>query len=357
MGGLDISAHVAGLNIALATDRDEEALRVLRSGLGTSTLGFDVESRSISDLLSAVPDCDIVIGGPPCTAFSHAGFWMKKKRNGEDPATAQLDDFLDVVREIQPRAFVLENVPGLLFKTHSRFFERLVNRARRAGYWLSWKVLNASDFGVAQARRRLFVVGIKNGRHFEFPSPTWPRRSSSWAIGDLADRPEFAEDNEYPRGRWADLLTEVPPGGNYLYFTARFGYNPPIFKYRGRYWSFLLKLDPDSPAPTIPAQRVTFNGPFHWKSRHLRLREMARLQSMPDWMPLHENATTARRHIGNAVPVALGAILLWSLRMQLGDASESDQPAMFKTLSDPSSSVQDVIDSIPQPALRLRIAA
>ena len=124
-----------------------------------------------------------------------------------------------------------------------------------------------------------------------------------------------------PRGRWEDLLAEVPPGGNYLHFTERHDYEPAIFRNRGRYWSFLLKLDPDQPAPTLPAQRVTFNGPFHWANRHLRVREMARLQSMPDWMPLDERSVKARRHIGNAVPVALGAAVLWALRRQLGSAS------------------------------------
>jgi DNA (cytosine-5)-methyltransferase 1 len=352
MGGLDLAAHVAGLRVGIAVDRDSDGLALLRQALGTPIGEMDLDEKSTDEILGEMPDpagTQIVIGGPPCTAFSHAGFWLEGKRNGDDPAARLLDVYLDVVRALEPEAFVLENVPGLTFKTHRRFLDRLLNRSRRAGYSISWKVLDASDYGVAQARRRLFVVGMRGRHHFQFPTPLSVRRSSEWAIGDLADRTDLAESDEMPRGRWEDLLAEVPPGGNYLHFTERHDYEPAIFRNRGRYWSFLLKLDPDQPAPTVPAQRVTFNGPFHWANRHLRVREMARLQSMPDWMPLDERFAEARRHIGNAVPVALGATVLWALRRQLGSASDEQKPPMLERLEDSASSFQDVTAAIPIP--------
>jgi DNA (cytosine-5)-methyltransferase 1 len=114
-----------------------------------------------------------------------------------------------------------------------------------------------------------------------------------------------------------------------------------VFKNRGRYWSFLLKLDPKQPAPTIPAQRVTFNGPFHWDNRHLRVREMARLQTLPDWMPIDYRLADARRHIGNAVPVALGTAVLWSLQLYLGNTQAADRPELLEMLDDPGASIQD----------------
>jgi DNA (cytosine-5)-methyltransferase 1 len=186
-------------------------------------------------------------------------------------------------------------------------------------------------------------VGVRGKHHFQFPKPSAARRNTQWALQDLTDRPDLAEPDENPNGRWSELLPKIPPGGNYLHFTERYDYEPPIFKNRGRYWSFLLKLDPMQPAPTIPAQRVTFNGPFHWENRHLRLREMARLQSFPDWMPLDSRLTDARLHIGNAVPVALGAALFWALQRHLGNVASADRPALLDALDDPNASIHEVM--------------
>jgi DNA (cytosine-5)-methyltransferase 1 len=346
IGGLDYAAQVVGLDVLAATDRDGRALATLHQALGTPTIGLDLESADSEELLNALPkqsDVQVVIGGPPCTAFSHAGFWLEGKRNGDDPAAVLLERYMDIVRLLKPEAFVMENVPGLAFKTHERFFRRLLNRARRAGFKVSWSVLNASDYGVPQARRRLFVVGVRGRTPFKFPEPTAARRSTGWALDDLAGRRDLSEPDEIPRGRWLDLLPKVPPGGNYLHFTERYGCDPPVFKNRGRYWSFLLKLDPQQASPTLPAQRVTFNGPFHWENRHLRLREMARLQSLPDWMPLDSNLANARRHIGNAVPVALGASLLWALQRHLGNAAAEDRPMLLEVLDDPTASIHEAM--------------
>ena len=185
MGGLDLAAHVAGLRVGIAVDRDPDGLALLRRALGTPTGKMDLDEKSTDEILGEMPDpagTQIVIGGPPCTAFSHAGFWLEGKRNGDDPAARLLDVYLDVVRALEPDAFVLENVPGLTFKTHRRFLDRLLNRSRRAGYSISWKVLDASDYGVAQARRRLFVVGMR-GRH-QLPVPKSAFGASQQRMGD-----------------------------------------------------------------------------------------------------------------------------------------------------------------------------
>jgi DNA (cytosine-5)-methyltransferase 1 len=346
IGGLDYAAQIVGLDVAAATDRDKKALSSLHQALGTRTVVSDLEQEdpeSLIDLLTGGSDVQVVIGGPPCTAFSHAGFWLEGKRNGDDPAAVLLERYMDIVRLLAPEAFVMENVPGLAFKTHERFFKRLLNRARRAGFKISWAVLDASEFGVPQARRRLFVVGVRGKKHFQFPRPSAYPRDTAWALDDLANRADLSEPDEIPKGRWADLLPKVPAGGNYLHFTERHGCNPPVFKNRGRYWSFLLKLDPKQPSPTLPAQRVTFNGPFHWENRHLRVREMARLQSLPDWMPLDSNLANARRHIGNAVPVSLGAALLWALQRHLGNVGIEDPPRLLEVLDDPTASIHDAM--------------
>jgi DNA (cytosine-5)-methyltransferase 1 len=352
IGGLDLGARIAGLEIELATDQDPEALSLLSASVGTQTLPGDIEDVLRGSLVRSwgergSPRC--LIGGPPCTAFSHAGFWLEAKRNGEDPAGRLLVSYLNCLEEFTPDAFVLENVPGLAFKTHGESLKNFVDRSMGLGYSTTQTILRASDFGVAQARRRLFVVGLRGRAPVPLGDwPAWPVRSSRWAIGAIEGGAEPEPDEEL-REKYRELLPLVPPGGNYLHFTDRNGYNPPLFKYRGRYWSFLLKLDPDRPAPTVPAQRITYNGPFHWSNRHLRVREIARLQSFPDWFELSPDLPTARRHLGNAVPPLLAAAVIWRVRQALGDVEASTWPAALENAADPDATFEDVVANYPAP--------
>ena len=107
------------------------------------------------------------------------------------------------------------------------------------------------------------------------------------------------------RGKWGHLLPKVPPGENYLHFTARRGYPDPIFEWRSRYWSFLLKLDPERPSPTIQAQPGPNVGPFHWDNRRLRIPELRRLFTFPDDFGFVGKRASVQSQLGNAVPPLL----------------------------------------------------
>jgi DNA (cytosine-5)-methyltransferase 1 len=187
-------------------------------------------------------------------------------------------------------------------------------------------VLNAADYGVAQLRPRLFVVGVPKGRRPpELPTPThggrWERRST----GDVGDRPHVTtgealvglvtmpEPEEVVRGRWGHLLPDVPFGGNYLHYTAKRGHPDPLFEWRSRYWSFLLKLDPTRPSPTIQAQPGPNVGPFHWENRRLRILEMKRLFTFPDAFELVGRRQSVQAQIGNSVPPLLAEAVARSL--------------------------------------------
>jgi DNA (cytosine-5)-methyltransferase 1 len=352
LGGLDLGARIAGLNVQVATDIDGEALRLLSRACGSPHLVADVDEAlagGLSSLWTGEGAPRVLVGGPPCTPFSHAGFWLEDKRLGRDPARHLLQSYLDCLEQFSPDAFVLENVPGLAFKTHRPLLDSLVQRAQDLSYEVTSSVLIASAFGVAQARRRLFIVGTRKGEAASLSEwPLWPRRSARWAIGELGQT-GIAEPDEEPGERYRELLPLVPPGGNYLHFTAPRGWSPPLFRYRGRYWSFLLKIDPDEPAPTLPAQRITYNGPFHWLNRHLRKREIARLQSFPDWYPLSEDLSTARRHLGNAVPPLLAAAVITRVRQALGDISRDEWPIPLKVALDPDARFEDVAAAYPDP--------
>jgi DNA (cytosine-5)-methyltransferase 1 len=241
-------------------------------------------------------------------------------RDGVDPAASLLQAYTRVLAEARPRHFVLENVYALTFDNRASrpAFERLRREIDHAGYRFTWQVLNAADYGVPQLRPRLFVVGAAKGATLpELPPPThhgeWERRKVSGgpsrhvtageALDGLVTEPER---EEVLRGRWSHLLPDIPPGDNYLYYTSKRGHPNPVFGWRSRYWSFLLKLAPDRPSPTIQAQPGPNVGPFHWDNRRLRVAELRRLFTFPESFAVVGSRAAIQSQIGNSVPPLLG---------------------------------------------------
>jgi DNA (cytosine-5)-methyltransferase 1 len=200
-----------------------------------------------------------------------------------------------VLRETKPRAFLIENVVGLTFKRKDEGLKLLkdtvttINRDTGTRYSLNWKVLNAADYGVPQVRERVFIVGARDGREFKFPAPSHAavdkrqhqlldQRVDPWttawdAIGDISDSVDEGELEV--GGEWGDLLPSIPEGENYLWHTDRKG-GKPLFGWRRRFWTFLLKLAKDRPSWIIQSQPGSATGPFHWHNRRLSTRAHAR---------------------------------------------------------------------------------
>jgi DNA (cytosine-5)-methyltransferase 1 len=256
-----------------------------------------------------------------------------------DPRANTLRAYLKVMEALMPEVVLIENVEGMLTSRSRRnqHYEgqdvlrselARINRHHGTKYEASTMVLDAAEFGVPQHRRRAFVVVSREGLSFESPKPThgdhWcgndskqpnQRLANAWdALHDLDD-PDF-DPSLMPSGKWAELLPSIPEGSNYLHHTSR-GDGQPIFGWRRRYWSFLLKLAKSRPSWTIQAQAGSATGPFHWRSRRLSLRELARLQCFPDDWQFSGSATSTRRQVGNAVPPPLGQILGVEIRRQI----------------------------------------
>ncbi len=124
-------------------------------------------------------------------------------------------------------------------------------------------------------------------------------------------------------GYWSDLLATIPEGQNYLWHTNRGG-GQPLFGWRTRYWSFLLKLAKSLPSWTIQAQPGSSIGPFHWHNRKLTVAEMCRLQTFPDSLRFDCGRGDAQKMLGNAVPSLIAEVLAWEMRKQfLGDRKRS----------------------------------
>jgi DNA (cytosine-5)-methyltransferase 1 len=325
-GGLDAGLQRAGFELVLANDTDlccAESHQANFPGVPFfqgSVAALTGEIAAEMSKGATKGPIDLLAGGPPCPPYSKSRFYrLEKPRALEDPLGWEtLQGYLEVLRWLQPRAFLLENVPGLAYKVHRDALELLLKTAEREGYECSWRILNAADYGVPQIRERFFAVGVRDGS-FQFPDPTHAKRPGDtlldggllpWctageAIGDL-DTEENADDaGHFAGGQYHDLLVQVPPGDNYLFFTEKRGHPNPVFGWRKRYWSFLLKLSPDLPSWTIQARRSNNMGPFHWRNRILRIEEVKRLQTFDDRWALAGTVEQQWRQVGNAVPPLL----------------------------------------------------
>lgn len=359
-GGLDLGCEAAGFSTRAVVELDLTAQETLRANrkrffpeLSESAVFSDIVSIDYECLLDTADlrsgEVDLLHGGPPCTPFSKSGYWLAYKRAGEDPKASLLDNYVEALRAIRPKAFLMENVYGLAYQNQNRpILERFIARVRAAGYSFDRKVILAADHGVPQLRQRLLCVGVRSDLldgspdlwEFDWPLEThggpherridWdeslePHRTSSDALSGLTEDANPPEPKEIVEGTYSDALREVPPGDNYLFLTAKRGHPRPRFKWRSRYWSFLLKLHPDRPSPTIQGQPGPWVGPFHWESRRLRVAELRRLMTFPDDYKVCGKRRDQQLQLGNAVPPLLGTCVAGQIAHEL-DRLDAGKP-------------------------------
>jgi DNA (cytosine-5)-methyltransferase 1 len=351
-GGLDIGCEAAGFETRAAVESNSIARQSLLANTATYLPGLtsdrvfeDIVALDFDALLDAAElepgETDLLHGGPPCTPFSKSGYWLAYKRAGEDPKVSLLDHYVEALRAIGPKALLMENVFGLAYQNHNRpILERFIAGVHDAGYALDHKIILAADHGIPQLRQRLICVGIRADLldepaatwRFDWPTDThagpherrvgWdqsllPHVTAGQALESLDPADSPPEVEEAIDGTYADALREVPPGDNYLHLTAKRGHPHPQFKWRTRYWSFLLKLHPDRPSPTIQGQPGPWVGPFHWEDRRLRVAELKRLMTFPDDYVVCGNRRDRQLQLGNAVPPLLAQRVAEQLAMEL----------------------------------------
>jgi len=345
-GGLDLGFEEAGYSLVYAVEKEQVALETLElnrdryfpnlSSLRPLDITHLDPKQVMLELGALSGEVDLLLGGPPCVAFSKSGFHLEYKRQGRDPRAGLLWDYLRFLDVMRPRSFLMENVFGLAYRNQSSsFFRGLRDGIRRLGYSLSVGVLNAADYGVAQNRQRIFLIGAREKQPLALPPPThWgeherrrppanlqellPHVTSAQAFEGLVTSPE---PEEVVGGKFGYLLPEIPPGRNYLYFTAHEGHPQPIFEWRSRYWTFLLKLDPSRPSSTIQAQPGPYVGPFHWENRRLRVPELKRLHGFPDDYRFAGTRREIQVQVGNAVPPPLARTIGFAMRRQLEEGA------------------------------------
>ena len=316
-GGLDVGLEAAGFRPVACIEQDSVACETIAANRPDWPVPTP---RNIQSLLPELTpralrirrrSLHMLAGGPPCQPFSKAAQWAPGAGRGlRDPRSDCLIAFFELVRRFLPATFFIENVPGFVQGRRSAlpFIEAAlgrINEKEKTAYEIHCRILNAADFGVPQRRERAILVARRDGKSWTWPSPT--HRDSpcrAWdAIGDLKP-----SNGGPPSGFWGELLSSVPEGWNYQWFTEG-GDGRKLFGYRTKYWSFLLKLAKSQPAWTLPAHPGPATGPFHWDNRRLTAKEMLRLQSFPASWKVCGTYADQVRQIGNATPPLLAEVI------------------------------------------------
>ncbi len=317
-GGLDLGFEKAGFDVIWANEYDKDIWKTYEANHKKTFL----DKRSIVNIPSdEVPDCDGIIGGPPCQSWSEAG----SKRGIADKRGQLFYEFMRILADKKPKFFLAENVSGMLLPAHKEALANIKQLFTDIGYDLSFQLLNVSDFGIPQDRKRVFFVGYRKDLKlkFQFPTPTTLTKKTTLekTIGDLKDNVLPAKEGNYTNGNNCVVK-------NHEYMTGGFS---SIFMSRNRVrsWdevSFTIQaggrhapIHPQAPKMDFIKQDVrAFAKGKEKLYRRLSVRECARIQTFPDNFIFHYNNLVAGyKMIGNAVPVKMGKILAEKIKEDL----------------------------------------
>ena len=333
-GGLDLGFQKAGFDVVWANEYDREIWKTYEANHRETIL----DRRSITEIKAEeVPDCDGIIGGPPCQSWSEAG----TLRGIQDKRGQLFFDFIRILDAKQPMFFLAENVSGMLSVRHDDALENIKKLFVNAGigYELSFKLLNAADYNVPQDRKRVFFIGIRKdlGFKFQFPAITFPKVTLEDAIGDLQESAVPAKDKNYTNREYCTIPNhEYMIGG----FSSMF-----MSRNRVRDWSeqsFTIQaggrhapIHPQAPKmPSIDRNKRVFAPGKEKLYRRLSVRECARIQTFPDDFIFHyEKVAAGYKMIGNAVPVNLAKFLAESIQQQILCSTSSKVKNTSKVLA------------------------
>ena len=324
-GGLDIGFHDAGFSIINMVEVDERYVETLQANCGNGKY-FDQAQATCIDIRNFTPkkdlEIDFIIGGPPCQTFSAAGRRAAGVQGTDDDRGMLFWEYVRILKQLSPAGFLFENVYGITGAQNGEAWQQIKEAFANAGYQIFHRILDAADYGVPQHRERLFIVGVKQGSYL-FPKPThgpdsidnYPYNSASEAIKNLSTKTGNLEFGI--KGRYGQLLNDIPPGLNYSFYTEKMGHPNPVFAWRSKFSDFLYKADPDEPVRTIKAQGGQYTGPFHWHNRRFTIDELKRLQTFPDNYQISGGQQVIIQQIGNSVPPQVARILAISILDQV----------------------------------------
>lgn len=370
-GGFSLAAHNVGIDVLAAIEFDQNAAEtyqknlVERLGAPTQVFAQDITKVDIDSIMRyqgiQKGQLDILLGGPPCQGFSSHRF---KDSGKNDPRNALLIRYFDFVEYLKPKAFLVENVPGLLWPRHEKYLNDFLKLAKDHGYQVitgAPLILNAKDYGVPQNRRRAFIFALRNDVIRD--DIEWPPKATHYKFGDcqwltassVFEEPEPAILNEFKRRledkfgysedessktiaslKWGeDLEQEDPCNLNMVHSAAltQVFENTPLLggrdesgrelnchkDYKG-HKDVYGRIFPHQPSNTITTgcnnpSKGRFVHP--WLPHGITLRHAARLQTFPDDYMFTGGSMAMAKQIGNAVPVKMGQILIEHIKLAL----------------------------------------
>lgn len=334
-GGLDLGFHLEDYDVVWANEFNKWAADTYELNFRGSAM----DRRSILEIDpytdKSIPSSDLIIGGFPCQDFSI--IWKRPGLNGSRGNLYQ--EFLRFIDAKKPKAFVAENVKGILSANGGRAIQQIIKdfEAISPGYTLSIKLYNFADYGVPQFRERVLIVGVRNDTGFDFqhPNPTHgPKAFKPYYTAGMALKGVEAvvHNNAHmkimPRTR--EILAKIPEGGNFKDIPVD---DPHYVK--GMISHVYRRIHRSEPAKTLIAAGGGGTWGYHYpEARALTNRERARLQSFPDWFLFTGSFGEVRRQIGNAVPPEGVRLLARNLKQLFrGDYEPVDLYEKNKSLS------------------------
>ena len=332
--GLDIGIEKAGIDIKLCVELNKQAASTIRNNTNIPVINRDITTIPTSELLEVsglkAGEVDLVVGGPPCQAFSTAG----ARRGLDDFRGNVIIQYLRVVSEIQPRYFILENVRGILsaklnavpdsYKEYEEIKNEkgsvirfLANEFRKLGYTISFALFNAANYGVPQIRERVIIFGTKGTKRIPLPQPTHSELglygTKKWvALGDVINDLPKPNESEYTSlsKKMLQYMSLVKEGENWTSLEPEVAREAmgKAYDLGGGKTGFLRRLSSSKPSPTLvtspimPATLIC----HPTELRPLSVKEYARVQQFPDNWKFSGRIADIYKQIGNAVPVGLG---------------------------------------------------
>ena len=338
-GGFSLAAIQSGFSIDFAIENDKFAVQTYEKNISPMIGGnnpailkksiIDYDPEQIRKERFCEQTCDLLLGGPPCQGFSthrilDAGVG--------DPRNNLILAYFKFVKALQPKVFLMENVPGMLWYRHVPYLRKLYKQGSRAGYHLFEPyVLDARDFGVPQRRKRVFILGMRDKSAIEKihwpPNPTHrgPNNVESgllpWRSCEHVFRPAPDDDgNDIHMNHGAELeeaFKSTPPNGGSRKDSGRL---LACHANHDGHKDVYGRIDPSKPAPTMTTACINpSKGRFVHPTEHhgITLRQAARIQTFPDTFTFVGGLTAAGKQIGNAVPVDMGKHLIQHIKMHL----------------------------------------
>lgn len=308
-GGLALGLEKAGFEEIGLVEFDAKACETLRINRPKwNVIEEDIVEVSKRDLLKEFKlkegELDLLSGGYPCQSFSYAG----KKLGLDDVRGTMFYYYAEFLRQLKPKMFLAENVKGLTTHDKGRTIQTMIAVFEELGYSVEWKVLNAWDYGVAEKRQRVVIIGIRNDLKgkvkFEYPKPHDYKPVLRDALKDVPDSPGA----KYPESK-KKVFDLVPPGGYWrdLPDEVARDYMKSCYFMGGGRTGIARRISWDEPCLTLtcsPMMKQT-DRCHPDESRPFTTREYARIQSFPDEWEFAGKVSDIYKQIGNAVPVNL----------------------------------------------------